>query len=387
MEMSSNDKSEKDVDASGVIIIDPTSFSKTKVVHTIIKPPNGKYKSAPLDIDMKTLKLTDSLVPSATVKPLEVPTQKPTKLLFPPLSVEQKRKIQEIKENYKRKRQLQHRQTLQTAMQLNQALQNETKGSPLVQYIEFINEAVFDEEQLAKTTVTPEDDSDDEVLEFEEEALEYVLEKPRTNSVGTQADIEFTTNGIQTEEPAEDRINCGFVNVSKTGEDKYFNLRCFYCDAEFPISFWSEFSDHVIDTHSDLEKVYVENDAKSVTDEQTFNDENNIFNDDNNIFNDEDNIFNDKDNIFNDPITTDDDEDDEKKTTSKKLYVNLIDKDQLSQSIKDETEVKELLPEDFDVGNDWDSSSDGEPIYMSAENYEVCLEHCYCRSRKKKKNT
>ncbi|XP_067627746.1 uncharacterized protein [Eurosta solidaginis] len=65
-----------------------------------------------------------------------------------------------------------------------------------------------------------------------------------------------TCKGTQTDEPSEDRINCGFINVSKTGADKYFNLRCFYCDTEFPITFWSEFSDHIIYDHKDLENKY-----------------------------------------------------------------------------------------------------------------------------------
>lgn len=156
---------------------------------------------------------------------------------------------------------------------------------------------------------------------------------------------------------SEDRINCGFVNVSKTGDDKYFNLRCFHCDAEFPISFWSEFSDHVINTHSDLEKVYTENDAKSVSDAQSLNEETDI---------------------FNDAFSNDDAE--VRETPGKKLFVNLIDNDRVN-CLSAKADLKEILPEHFDNGKDWDSCSDVEPYHMSAESYKVCLEHCYSRSR------
>ncbi|XP_050327206.1 uncharacterized protein LOC126757384 [Bactrocera neohumeralis] len=345
------------VTKSGVIIIDPSTFLKKKVVHSTNNPPNGTYKSTPSE------KEKEKSVPHVprTVKSLEDPIQKPTKLYFPSLSIEQNRKIQEIRDNHRKRNQLQNNQT-----SLNQNKHTEKpldkfapvcpENTPLTTYIEFINEALFDDEQLAKNQDIPAYYSGGEVLELEEQTLEHVLENPQNNSSAT-----FTTNGVQTEEPSEDRINCGFVNVSKTGDDKYFNLRCFYCDAEFPISFWSEFSDHVIDTHGDLEKVFTENDVKSVSDVESLNDETDIFNE----------------HFSNDDVEVHD-------TSGKKLFVNLIDKDRLN-CLTIKPEVKELLPEHFDHGNGYDSFSDEEPYYMSAENYEVCLEHCYGRIRDKNK--
>lgn len=114
-----------------------------------------------------------------------------------------------------------------------------------------------------------------------------------------------------------------------------------------------------------MEKVYTENDAKSVSDVQSLNDETNIFHDGTNI--------------FNEPISIGDTEVEE--NPPEKLFLNLIDKDRLNYMIIKEPDVKELLPEDFDYGNDWDSCSDEEPYYMSAESYEVYLEHCYSRSK------
>ncbi|XP_014102294.2 uncharacterized protein [Bactrocera oleae] len=361
MEPPHNHTSQIDVTTSGVIIIDPSTFSTNKVVHTTIEPPNGKYNSTPLNKELKTLTLSAPHVPT-TVKSLEESVQKPTKLFFPSLSIEQNRKIQEIRENLRRKNQLQNYQSLTNQNKQNEKTQVQfapvcPETTPVTTYIEFINEALFDDEQLAKNQDIEVDNSDDEVLEIEEQTLEYVLEKPKTNSAAT-----YITNGVQTEEPSEDRINCGFVNVSKTGDDKYFNLRCFHCDAEFPISFWSEFSDHVINTHSDLEKVYTENDAKSVSDAQSLNEETDI---------------------FNDAFSNDDAE--VRETPGKKLFVNLIDNDRVN-CLSAKADLKEILPEHFDNGKDWDSCSDVEPYHMSAESYKVCLEHCYSRSRMRDKN-
>ncbi|XP_053964380.1 uncharacterized protein LOC128867297 [Anastrepha ludens] len=226
------------------------------------------------------------------------------------------------------------------------------------QYIEFINEALFDSEEISRNQVISVADSDYEVTALEEETFEYMLQIHKTHSVATETEeIEYASNGVQTDEATEDRINCGFVNVSKYGPDKYFNLRCFYCDAEYPISFWSEFSDHVIETHGDLEKAFAENKAKSITSEI-------------NGINDSDS----SDGVIQEdlpPIN---------------LFFNLIDKERnlLLQSQEQQPKLaesfRELLPEDFDIGDESDTGSDAEKYYMSVEKYDPNVDHNYSQN-------
>lgn len=150
MEPPLNYESQVDVGSSDVIIIDPSTFSKKKVVHTIIKPKNGKFKSTPLDKDIKPLKLTAPHVPT-TMKTLEEPIQKTAKLLFPSLDDKQNRKIQEIRRNQlhnyqslpnqNKQPEQQYVGTTQSTVQLNQKPLVQFKPvcptrTPLIKYIE-----------------------------------------------------------------------------------------------------------------------------------------------------------------------------------------------------------------------------------------------------------
>uniref|UniRef100_W8B2H1 Protein suppressor of hairy wing n=2 Tax=Ceratitis capitata TaxID=7213 RepID=W8B2H1_CERCA len=250
-------------------------------------------------------------------------------------------------------------------LQVNQTTPIQTQACS-AQYFEFVNEALFDEEDLAKNPVSSETDSDEEELKIEENLIEYALSNPIYDKV------ECTSIAVQTEEAAEDRIHCGFVNVSKTGCDKYFNLRCFYCDAEFPISFWSEFSDHVIFTHKDLENSYVKNDVKSTANEEI------------DTFFDVDFKFPltmtnlNAMNLFNDTDSSDQEfikEPPQKKPYEKSIKVEPI--EYKPKLVITKVPTDELLPEDFNEANDWDSDSDKEQFHMSVKSYNPNIDHCY----------
>lgn len=159
---------------------------------------------------------------------------------------------------------------------------------------------------------------------------------------------------------ADDRIYCGFVNVTKDGPDKYFNLRCFYCDAEYPISFYSDFSDHINENHGsfekvhvnqehgDLEKFHVDNNANTTTNEMVFSD-------------------------FSDSS----DEMPQEEQPPKRLFTDLIDTGAKETYIPSLRKKKELLPDDFDDGEESETASESEAHFMCVENYDPNFDHCY----------
>ncbi|XP_036333742.1 uncharacterized protein LOC118744673 isoform X2 [Rhagoletis pomonella] len=240
------------------------------------------------------------------------------------------------------------------------------RSEPQFQYIEFINEALFDYEETNKKQVISVSDSEDNTAEIEEKTLEYLLQKRKTPSIDLETETrhaECVSKCVQTDQPDDDRVYCGFVNVTKDGSDKYFNLRCFYCDAEYPISFYSDFSDHINENHGNLEKVHVnenhgnlemfhvENDDKNTTNEMVFSD-------------------------FSDSSDDMPQED----SQHRKLFINLIDTGAKETYIPSMKNKKELLPEDFDDGEEPETGSESESNYMCVEKYDPNIDHCYSQS-------
>ncbi|XP_067627751.1 protein suppressor of hairy wing-like [Eurosta solidaginis] len=117
--------------------------------------------------------------------------------------------------------------------------------------------------QEAKTTLINEALFDHEVDIKTEDYADVAFSQSNYNQSITPKNAKSS----QTDGASGDCVSCGFVNITKSGEEKYFSLRCFYCATQYPIYYWSEFSNHILKNHGYLEKQFGKDDLECVTSE------------------------------------------------------------------------------------------------------------------------